>query len=179
MRRSEASVPEAASGEAGPPDAAGLAERSARAGALRLLARREHSADELRRKLLAKGHPAQAVDRALDHLREKRLLSDERFVAAFVQQHAGRGQGPVRIRAALRTRGVADETVERALQTAGVDWEALARGVRQRKFGAVPAQGLTERAKQARFLQYRGFSAEQIRAALAGGAIEDGDIEWD
>jgi regulatory protein len=140
--------------------------KTVEAAAVRLLARREHSTEELRRKLLTKGYPSEAVEPVIQKLAGKRLVSDERFTSTFVHHHATRGQGPVRIRAELRQQGIADSQVEEALRGAEVDWVQLAREVRRRKFGAAPPRSLGERAKQARFLQYRGFDAEQLRAAF-------------
>jgi regulatory protein len=137
------------------------------AAAVRLLARREHSTGELRRKLLSRGHTAAAVDPVLEKLAGKRLVSDDRYVVSFVHHHSRRGQGPVRIRAELRQQGIADERIDRELETSGTDWRQLAGEVRRRKFGAALPRSLSERAKQARFLQYRGFEADQIRAALS------------
>jgi regulatory protein len=147
-------------------DAASSDLKAVEAAAVRLLARREHSIDELRRKLAAKGYPADTVEPVIQKLAGKRLVSDERFSASFVHHHAKRGQGPVRIRAALRQQGIPEAQVEEALQAAGFDWAQLAREVRRRKFGAAPPRSLGERAKQARFLQYRGFDAEQLRSAF-------------
>jgi regulatory protein len=144
-----------------PPDA-----KAVEAAAVRLLARREHSTEELRRKLLAKGYPPETIEPVIQKLAGKRLVSDERFTSSFVHHHAKRGQGPVRIRAELRQQGIADSHVEQALRSAEVDWVRLAREVRRRKFGATPPRSLGERAKQSRFLQYRGFDAEQLRAAF-------------
>ena len=133
---------------------------------MRLLARREHSVEELRRKLLSKGYLPETLDPVIQKLAGKRLVSDERFISTFVHHHAKRGQGPVRIRAELRQQGIADSQVEEALRSPGFDWVQLAREVRRRKFGASAPRSLGERAKQARFLQYRGFDAEQLRAAF-------------
>ncbi|HEY7642067.1 MAG TPA: regulatory protein RecX [Steroidobacteraceae bacterium] len=133
---------------------------------MRLLARREHSIEELRRKLVTKGYPPDAVEPVIQKLAGKRLVSDERFTSSFVHHHAKRGQGPVRIRAALRQQGITDAQAEEALRSVEVDWAQLAREVRRRKFGATAPRSLGERAKQARFLQYRGFDAEQLRAAF-------------
>jgi len=148
--------------------------KTVEAAAVRLLSGREHSIEELRRKLVRKGYPPQTIDPVIQKLAGKRLVSDERFTANFVHHHAKRGQGPLRIRAALRQQGIADSQVEEALQSADVDWVQLAREVRRRKFGAVSPRSLGERAKQARFLQYRGFDAEQLRAAFRD---ESGDGE--
>jgi regulatory protein len=140
--------------------------KAVEAAAVRLLARREHSTEELRRKLLTKGYPAETIGPVIEKLAGKRLVSDERFVASFVHHHARRGQGPVRIRAELRQQGIPDSHVEEALRSADIDWAQLAREVRRRRFGATAPRALGERAKQARFLQYRGFDAEQLRAAF-------------
>jgi regulatory protein len=152
--------------------------------AVRLLARREHSSEELGRKLESKGYPAEGVEAVVAKLREKRLVSDDRFASSFVHHHAQRGQGPIRIRAELRQQGVADALIEAQLKGADLDWVALAQATRKRKFGGDPPRNLAERAKQARFLQYRGFNSDQIRAALKSGmescdSVTDGDAGLD
>jgi regulatory protein len=149
--------------------------KTVEAAAVRLLAGREHSTEELRRKLARKGFPAETIEPVIQKLAGKRLVSDERFTANFIHHHAKRGQGPVRIRAALRQQGVADAQVEAALQSADVDWVRQAREVRRRKFGSAAPRSLGERAKQARFLQYRGFDAEQLRAAFRDESGEGDD----
>jgi len=141
-------------------------QKLAEIAAVRLLARREHSVEELRRKLQSRGHPAAAVDAVLARLMAKHLVSDDRFTSSFIHHHAQRGQGPIRIRAELRQQGVAGEAIESALENEATDWVACARAVRIRKFGQSPPASLAERAKQARFLQYRGFNSDQIWAAL-------------
>jgi regulatory protein len=143
--------------------------------ALRLLARREHSSEELKRKLLAKGHPGDAVAAVIAALNGRRLVSDERFVASYVHHHAARGQGPVKIRAELRQHGVSAAAIEAEMNRAEVDWMRLAAQVRARKFGSRRLATAAERAKQARFLQYRGFDAEQLRAAFRDESGEAGD----
>jgi regulatory protein len=138
------------------------------AAAMRLLARREHSTEELQRKLVEKGYAETDVAAALEKLTAKRLLSDDRFTASRVRHRVQGGKGPVRIRAELRQQGVSDDLIEKELAAADVDWARLAADVRRRRFGAAPPRSAPERAKQARFLQYRGFSADQIRAAMGG-----------
>jgi regulatory protein len=145
--------------------------RSARLAAMDLLARREHARAELRDKLLARDFPADEVAAALEALAAEGLQSDARFVEAFVRSRLGRGQGPLRILAELRQRAVAPELVDGALAGAGVDWTALARAARERRFGPGCPADWAERARQARFLAQRGFSSEQVRGAL--GADDD------
>jgi regulatory protein len=155
-------------------------QKAAELTAVRLLARREHSVEELRRKLLVRGHPEAAVVTVLARLEAKRLVSDDRFVASFVRHHAQRGQGPVRIRAELRQQGIGPEVADTAIEDAEVDWMSQAAAVRRRKFGAAAPRAAAERAKQSRFLQYRGFSSDQIRAAMkSSGESPDSFPETD
>lgn len=141
-------------------------EADPRPSAVRLLARREHSVHELRQKLRHKGFAAEPVEACLEALQAERLLSDARFAEAYVRMRAGRGYGPVRIRLELDERGVNSELGAQALAEAEADWEALAGQARRKRFGAALPQDFKERARQARFLQYRGFTAEQVRGVL-------------
>ena len=137
---------------------------SARRVAMDALARREHSREELRRKLLARDLPTDEVEAALDALQAEGLASDARFAEAFVTARSRRGQGPRRIRAELEARGVVPAHADEPLRA--VDWGATAAAARQKKFGAGRPADLRERARQVRFLEYRGFTGEQIRQAL-------------
>ena len=105
-----------------------------------------------------------AAAEAVAALQEERLLDDARFLDNFVRAHAGRGQGPGRIRQELGQLGFNAATVDEAL-AGGPDFVALCREVRVRKFGAQPPASWAERGRQGRFLQYRGFSSDDIRLA--------------
>ena len=144
--------------EAGPADIRGAATR--------WLARREYARVELERRLTRRGFPPELVDDVVSELQEENLLSDERFAESFVSAKAGRGQGPARIRRELRERGVDGALADAALAEADADWLALARAVRTKRFGAAFPRDFPERARQMRFLHYRGFTEAQIRAAL-------------
>jgi regulatory protein len=144
-------------------------ERTVRTAALALLAGRDFGRAELARRLERRGYPSGVVAAVVEALVAARLLSEARFVEQFIRQHAGRGRGPVRIRAELRERGVPEAEIEDGLEAAGEDWAAVAREARRRRFGLSPPGDYPERARQARFLQYRGFTSEQIRAALGPG----------
>jgi len=155
-----------------PPDPAKL-RSAARNTAIGLLARREHAQAEIKRKLRDRGYDDELTLEVIDDLTRQRLLSDERFAEMFIHSRAERGQGPVRLRAELRQLQLPAEQIERQLASAGIDWSGLARAVRLRKFGNEPAGNLGERAKQVRFLQYRGFTAAHIRAALGDSGEDD------
>lgn len=144
---------------------------SARNQAMNWLARREHSQAEIRTKLAARDYADDAIDAAVRALVADGLISDERFAESFTAARVRKGQGPVRIRAELRQRGVASELIALQLEAAGIDWGRLAADVRQRRFGAEVPQEFSEKARQMRFLEYRGFSSEQIRTAV-GDALD-------
>ncbi|MBV8877503.1 MAG: regulatory protein RecX [Gammaproteobacteria bacterium] len=132
--------------------------------AVALLARRDRASQEMREKLEAKGYGPAAVAEVIAELGRTGLLNDERYAQNYVAHHAGRGQGPVRIAVELRRRGLDAESIDAALAN-GPDWSALARKVCRAKFGPEAPAGWPQRARQARFLQYRGFSSDHIRSA--------------
>lgn len=140
------------------------------ARAVRLLAVREHSVQELRRKLRRTRGPDSADDAAieavLEDLQRDGLLSEERFVEAFVRSRIGRGQGPAKIRAGLIERGVARELVDDALDEDADSWRNRARDAETRRFGAAPPADRADWAKRARFLSARGFSPDVIYRTL-------------
>ena len=137
-----------------------------RAAAMRVLAAREHSTHELRRKLQQKGFAAPAVEAELDALQREKLLSDERFVEAFINSRRRRGQGPVRIQRDLQAHDLDTELIASYLDLSDPDWLEEARSVREKKFGRAPVDDFQEKMRQARFLEYRGFSHEQIQRVL-------------
>jgi len=167
--------------DSGPPQEDRGNEQAIEVVAVRLLAGRELSAGDIRRKLQSRRYESAPIDAVIGRLTERGMLSDDRFVTAFISQHSQRGHGPGRIRAELRQRGVAPEVIDEHLRTAEVDWDAIATQVRERKFRGSPGSR-AERAKQSRFLQYRGFSSEQIRAAMgksSASAEPDADADID
>ncbi len=134
--------------------------------AMNWLARREHTLGELRAKLQAREIPHDAIEQTLTQLAGEGLASDARFAESFTASRLRRGQGPVRIRAELERRGVDPALIASQLDEATIDWVESARRVREKKFGLARPRDFDARARQARFLQYRGFSSEQIRDAL-------------
>ena len=136
-----------------------------RAAALAALARRDYLSAELDRKLQGQGFEAAATAAVIAELTAERLLDDARCIERFVASRAERGQGPLRIARDLESQGAPPALVAAAIG-AGPDWRAVARAVRHRKFGAASPASWPEKARQARFLQYRGFSLDHIRAAL-------------
>ncbi|MES9857963.1 MAG: regulatory protein RecX [Sedimenticola sp.] len=133
---------------------------------MRLLVLREHSRAQLHRKLLAKGAEIELLDGVLDSLEKRGYLSDERFTEQYIDLRKRRGFGPARIRLELRERGVDSALVEMWLDDRDEAWLRLLEETCRRKFGTTQPVDFKERAKRARFLEYRGFPSEMIRQVL-------------
>ena len=133
-----------------------------RVAAMDYLARREHSRRELRDKLLRRFDVPSRVDEVIETLARENLQSDMRFAESYLRQRAAKGYGPLRIHQEMRHRGVGEADVEHAFRSGEYDWAAQAARVLRRKFGAVPAADLREKARRSRFLQYRGFAYEHF-----------------
>lgn len=136
-----------------------------RVAALRLLTRRDHSRAELQAKLAAQAESAEQLAAVLDRLQAERLLSDQRFARQRVGARGAR-YGDARLKQELRQSGVSDDDIIAALPEAGDEAERC-QAVWARKFRELP-QSAAERAKQMRFLQYRGFSGDAIRRVMRG-----------
>ncbi len=146
--------------------------QAARLAALKLLNRRDYGARELAERLVARGFSLPAAEEAVDGLRKERLVDDGRFAEHFVAYHGNRGRGPVGIVHRLREAGVPAETIKAAVNATDPDWRRRAAEVRRRRFGAKLPATWAEKGRQARFLTQRGFSADQVRAAV-GNEHED------
>jgi len=134
--------------------------------AMDFLARREYGKNELIKKLADKGYASRIVETEIQKLTEERLQSDDRFAEAFVQSRINQGKGPVRIRLDLKQRGIGDAVIEMAIDESAADWHGLASEVRRRKFGDAAPADFKAKAKQMRFLQYRGFEQDQVQGAF-------------
>ena len=142
--------------------------RTALNKAVAYLARREHSAFELQQKLERSGIAADLVTEVVGDLQRQGLVSDQRFAEAYIRFRSGKGYGSQRIEMELNEKGIDRSLISLALECSNCDWMKLASNVRTKKFGAGQPADYRERARQARFLQYRGFTGEQIRIALGG-----------
>jgi len=139
---------------------------AARRVAMDLLARREHSRLELQRKLSLRDFPLPLIVTVLDQLESDNLLSDERFIEAYVRMRSRRGFGPLRIHQELLERGITQELAANAISVAQIDWCQLLRAVHMKKHGIQADTHYAAQVKQRQFLSYRGFSHDQINNVL-------------
>lgn len=137
-----------------------------RFSAMNLLAKREHSAKELQVKLVQRFANTAMVNEVVAQLARDNLQSDDRYTEAFIIMRARQGKGPIRIALELKERGVASNLINNFLDAADADWFELAMVEKRKRFGNEIALDIKEKSRQARFLQYRGFTHAQVEAAL-------------
>jgi len=147
--------------------------------ALGLLVRREHSARELKGKLARRGLDREESAQAVEKLQAKDFQNDGRFGAMLVRTRIEGGYGPRWILAELRTHGIAEAQARALLDAAEVDWPALVRRQLRRRYGAVPAAALAERAKRAGYLLRRGFDAATVQSVTRAEGLDESTDESD
>ena len=152
---------------------------AARQKAIGLLARRDFGSKELKGRLARAGYEAGAADAAVTDLEDERLVNDERYVESAVAARVARGRGPIRIGLDLKRLGLAKDLVDRAVDAKSPEWAARADELRRRRFGPAAPADAAERTRQVRFLLYRGFSSEHVRAALGRAAADLTDEDLD
>ena len=142
----------------------GFGKPSLKGRALRLLAGREHSRQELERKLASHEEEPGTLKQALDELQAKDFINEQRVVDSVVHRRASR-LGAGRIRQELQAKGLDAAKVAEAVAGLRATEFERAREVWRRKFGVLP-EDAAQRAKQGRFLAARGFGGEVIRRVL-------------
>ncbi|MFP2468397.1 recombination regulator RecX [Pseudescherichia vulneris] len=141
--------------------------------AIRILAMRDHSEKELRRKLVAPvltkngpepiDAPPEEVDKVVAWCQESNYLDDARFTRQFIASRSRKGYGPARIRQELNQKGISRTDIEQAMYDCDIDWMALARDQALRKYGEQLPTAFAEKVKVQRFLLNRGYLMEDIQ----------------
>ena len=131
-----------------------------------MLARREHSAFEIRRKLKQRDIADDEIEAAVERLQHEGLLSDERYAESYIHMRMARGYGPLRIAIELRERGVAESVFGQYLYADNMDWASVLKAAYTKKYANAACDSYREKAKRIRYLQYRGFALDQIHALI-------------
>ncbi len=148
------------------------------ASALRLLGRRDHSREEMRRKLIQRGLAGRETDEVLAKLAARGLLDDDRYARHLASLYAGEKLwGPQRIMQRLLQKGISPETAREAAGHAEEDApsrERLRKVLRlQMKGQTMEAISPLEKRRLGDYLRRRGFRWEEILDALG----EEGPFE--
>lgn len=138
--------------------------------AIQILTPREHSAHELRLKLLKRNIEHDKIEAIIAYLIELNYLSDERFAEAYVAERIRKGDGPLKIRSNLQKRGVDRSLVESFVSSDDDIWIERASDVLNKRF--LPNDNeesrlhIDEWKKRRNLLMNRGFPSHIVRAAL-------------
>ncbi|MCE9840117.1 regulatory protein RecX [Proteus terrae] len=140
--------------------------------AIFMLSRRDYSTNELQRRIerrireTEKDSPTapECLPQVIERLLESQYLDDNRTIYSFFRSYLNKSYGPLRIRQELRLKGFPSEIIERVLEETDTDWYALCQDLKEKKFGTAKPKDFKERAKQIRYLQYRGFTSDYINA---------------
>jgi len=135
-----------------------------RAFAYLLLGRREYSLLELTNRLRKKWPDASGIEELVEQLEKENLVSDVRFAESFLRSRVQRSQGPVKIRAEMKGRGVPETVISDTLDAAPTDWRNLALNWLLRQTPDVLS--FEERSKYYRRLINRGFTHSQAMDAV-------------
>lgn len=148
---------------------------AARGKAIGLLARRDFGSKELKGRLARAGFESGAAEVAVAGLEDQQLVDDARYVENAVLSRTAKGQGPVRISLELKRLGLPPERIAEAVDVRSPDWVERAMELRQKRFGRAQPSDRDARTRQVRFLLYRGFTSDQVRAALGRAASDLAD----
>lgn len=135
---------------------------SAKSVAVKLLSRREHSALEIRDKLIKRDFDEDEITRAIAELQQGGWLSDERFAEAYIRMRQQKGYGPIRIAMELNERGVKESIVDGYLCKDDEIWQQILKQQYLKKYKNTSIEDYNDKAKRIRFLQYRGFPLDAI-----------------
>jgi regulatory protein len=141
-----------------------------RAILLRLLARRDHSYQELVNKLTVRGYTAAMIYKLLDAFKEKGMVDDARFAAQYVSARFHRGFGIKRIINELKLRGIDEAIIAEHTKIADNDCLAEMQRLLAKRMKNKSMQEVKQKAKLIRFFLNRGFTKTQIFTLL--GSIE-------
>lgn len=143
---------------------------------MRILSQRDHSREELKRKLHLSGQcsvclqqqkhvpiPDELLEKVLDWCQENGWLDDQRFAARFIHSRVRKGYGPQRVRMELQLKGLNRDEINQALLESEIDWSQRAAQLARQKFGESLPHTWTGKGKVQRFLMSKGFLMEDIR----------------
>ncbi len=127
---------------------------------LELLTRGELTRWLLVQKLAQRGYQSDTVLQVIDELAEQGWQSDQRYTEQYIAMRSRKGFGPVRIQMEMEQRGIDETTASHA--TADLQWQDIIANAYRKKYNDSLITCWSDRAKRLRFLQYRGFTSEQI-----------------
>jgi regulatory protein len=133
---------------------------------LDMLSRRDYTRLEITQKLKSKGHSQDTTEPVITELVQAGMINERRLAESYIHSRRCKGYGPHRISSELKARGITAEMIAELLEITDNSWFAEAHKIWLKHFkGKMPCD-FKNRVKQIRFLQYRGFTLEQIESVI-------------
>lgn len=143
---------------------------SAYTDALKLLARRELSAAEVRSRLLHREHTSEDTDASIARLIENGIVDDRRVARAYARTASSvKGRGRLRVTRELQAMGIARDIVAEAVAEVFGDLDERAlidKAIQKKLRGFKKVKTMQERARLYQFLMRQGFTPAAVSAAL-------------
>ena len=137
------------------------------AHALKLLALRNHSRQELETKLRKKGYALPIITEVLTALSTKGILNDQRFGEELLSSRARRKPaGKMKIRAELLKKGVSEEITKELLNDYNTQELCYQAAMKKLKSLSASVDEQKRKHKLETFLRNRGFTWQDIHHAL-------------
>ena len=143
----------------------GLTGTRLRSYAFAVLTRKEYSKKDLIEKLALYAENREEVLILVDELSRENYQSDQRVAEMLVRSQIRKGKGPNRIKLALRAKSIDSELAKHDMNE--IDWYEEAYQLKVKKYGTEVSKDPKIKAKQIRFLQYRGFEMDAIMKAIS------------
>lgn len=135
--------------------------------AITLLAKKDYSSGRLSSLLSKLTEKEEYVERVVRRLSDSHYINDTQLINNLIDKHIKKLHGPTRIKQEIRQKGFPQELIDQKIEESGIDWYSMAKEARIKKFSDTPPSEQKEKAKQIRYLQYKGFSMDMILEALS------------
>lgn len=149
----------------------GLTGTRLRSYAFAVLTRKEYSKADLIEKLALYAEHRDEVIALVEELARENYQSDQRVAEMMLSSQKRKGKGPNRIKLALKNKKINSELIQDELKE--TDWVAEAYSLKVKKFGKTVERDPKLKAKQIRFLQYRGFDLDTIFKVITRKDFDD------
>ncbi len=143
----------------------GLTGTRLRSYAFAILTRKEYSKADLIEKLALYAMDRDEVLKLVDELAKENYQSDQRVAEMMLSSQKRKGKGPNRIKLALKSKKIDSSLIQDELKE--TDWNEQAYQLKVKKFGLDVEKEPKLKAKQIRFLMYRGFEMDAIMQAIS------------
>jgi len=130
------------------------------------LAKRDYSVSKITLFLRSYCDDKDKVDQIIARLSESNYLNDRRLIENEINKYFLKKYGQSRIRQELKRKGFNDDIISQQFEQREVDWLDMLRDLKQKKFGSAKPVDAKEKAKQIRYLQYKGHALSDILSVL-------------